>query len=163
MDLDHQKIHALIADREKHLRDIIRGLLHELGLPLENIRQCGSGEDALELLKIRKSDFLVAGRQMEPMDGLTLIRTLRDPDLTPAPGIPIIFCSDSVDMRLLDTAYAAGVNEILVKPFNAQAIRSRVTAVLERPRPIVHSPTYVGPQKGRPRGETDDDSYWTIC
>jgi len=166
MAADLRKTHALIANQDRHLRELLRGSLRELGLPLENIRQCGNGADALEYLQIRQADFLIAGQQMQPIDGLSLIRVLRDPTKTPAPGIPIIFCSASVDLALLDTLYAAGVNEILVTPFNAQAINSRVTAVLERPRPVVRTATYVGPDTGGPRGEADkddDDSYWTIC
>jgi len=166
MTADLRKTHALIANQDRYLRELLRGSLHELGLPLENIRQCGNGADALEYLQIRQSDFLIAGQQMEPIDGLELIRVLRDPAKTPAPGIPIIYCSGSVDLALLDTLYAAGVNEILVTPFNAQAINSRVTAVLERPRPIVSTATYVGPDTGGPSDEPDeddDDRYWTIC
>jgi two-component system, chemotaxis family, chemotaxis protein CheY len=165
MAADLRKIHALIADQDRYLRELLRGSLRELGLPLENIRQCGSGADALEYLRIRQADFLIAGQQMQPIDGLALIRVLRDPTRTPAPGIPIIFCSAGVDLALLDTLYAAGVNEILVTPFNAQAINSRVTSVLERPRPIVRTATYVGPDTGGPRNESDkdDDRYWTIC
>ena len=166
MAADLRKTDALIANQDRHLRDLLRGSLRELGMPLGNIRQCGSGADALEFLRIRQANFVIAGQQMEPIDGLSLIRVLRDPTKTPAPGIPIIFCSASVDLALLDTLYAAGVNEILVTPFNAQAINSRVTAVLERPRPVIRTATYVGPDTGGPRGEADkddDDRFWTIC
>lgn len=163
MAIDLQKIHALIADRDRHIREIIRGLLHDLGLSPDNIRLCGNGEDALELLKIRRSDLLITGRRMSPMDGLTLTRTLRDPALTPARGIPIIFCSSGIDTQIFEAAYAAGVNEILVKPFNARSIRSRVMAVLERPRPIVQTSSYIGPDTGRPANASDEDGYWTIC
>lgn len=164
MAADRRKTHALIADQDRHLRDLLRGSLRELGIPLENIRQCSSGADALEFLRIRRADFLITGAQMAPVDGLTLIRTLRNPGQTPAPGIPIIFCSAGVDLALLDTLYVAGVNEILVNPFTAQALNSRVTAVLDRPRPVIRTAAYVGPDTGGPRdGRDDDKSYWTIC
>ena len=164
MAADLRKIHALIADRDRHLCDLLRGLLGQLGIPRENLRQCYSGADVLEFLRIRRADFLITGQDMAPIDGLTLIQTLRDPAQTPAPGIPIIFCSASIDLTLLDTLYIAGVNEVLVTPFNAQALNGRVTAVLERPRPVVQTATYVGPDTGGPRDErNDDDRYWIIC
>lgn len=149
MTTDLKKVHALIADSDRNLRSIIRGLLNAFGLPLENIRQCDNGEAALELLDIRKSDFLITGWKMTPMDGLTLVRTLRNPNATPAPGIPVIFCSRFLDQRLLQDVRSAGVNEVIVKPINAGAIKSRVTAVLERPRPVITLTNYIGPDRRR--------------
>jgi CheY-like chemotaxis protein len=160
MAVDLRSVQALIADDDRHKRDLLRNLLADLGLPADNIRQCANGDDALDLLSIRRADFLISGQDMSPMDGLSLIRALRDPTRTPAPGIPVIFCSASVDIALLDTLYNAGVNDILLQPFNTQAVEQRVMAVLERPRPLLRTDTYVGPDN---TGTADDDPYWTIC
>jgi CheY-like chemotaxis protein len=155
MAIDYQKIQPLIADGDRQLRNIIRDLLIGLGIPRSNIRDCATGADAIELLTIRRSDFLVAELRMSPMDGLTLLRRLRNPDVTPAPGIPVILYSDTLDEDMLTELRGAGVNEVLVKPINGVAIRSRVAAVLERPRALVNRPDYIGPERRRNKGPWD--------
>ena len=116
---------------------------------MRNIRHCGDGNEALRLLRHRVSDFLIAGGRMAPMDGLTLIRKLRDPNVTPAPGIPIIYCSRDVDAQTLKQVRGAGVNEVVLKPITADAIRTKVVAVLERPRPVITLTSYIGPDRRR--------------
>lgn len=169
MDKKSERLRALIADQNQNLRQIVRGLLYDYGLRLDNIEQCADGEEALQKLARAKFDFLITGWRMTPMDGLTLTRTLRNPDVTPAPGIPIIFCSSFLDRRLLDDVRQAGANEVIVKPINAGAINSRVTAILEQPRPLITVTDYVGPDRRRlpeswlgiERRAKDRD--WFIC
>jgi CheY-like chemotaxis protein len=149
MAADLKNVHALVADGDRNHRQIVRSLLNSFGIPLDQVRQCNNGKDAIELLEIRNSDFLITGFQMSPMNGLELVRALRHPDTTPAPGIPIIFCSRSLDQRMLIDALGAGANELIVKPINAGAIKRHITAVLERPRPLISLPNYIGPDRRR--------------
>ena len=51
----------------------------------------------------------------------------------------------------------AGVNEFLAKPISAQALYSRLTSIIELPRPFIRTKTYFGPCRrrrnlGAPRG-----------
>lgn len=149
------------------MRKIIRDVLYDLGFNLDHIRLCDNGNDALELLRIARSDLLITGQRMSPMDGLTLIRTLRHPKTTPAPEIPIIFCSAVLDMQLLDEVRQAGANEILLKPINAARIKSRIDAILDNPRPVVRIESYVGPDRRRlPDVRLPNDrrvrNYWDV-
>jgi two-component system, chemotaxis family, chemotaxis protein CheY len=140
---------VLIADREENMRMIIRNVLYDLGFSLDHIRLCENGKDALELLTIGRSDILITCLRMTPIDGLSLIRKLRDPKSTPAPEIPIIFCSAVLDMQLLDDVRQAGANEILLKPVNAARIKSRIDTIIEKPRPTVRLANYIGPDRRR--------------
>jgi two-component system chemotaxis response regulator CheY len=163
----YRDIRALIADREENMRMIIRSVLYDLGFSLDHIRLCQNGEEALDLLKIARSDILITCLRMTPMDGLTLIRTLRDPKSTPAPEIPIIFCSAVLDMKLLNDVRQAGANEIIRKPINAARIKSRIDAIIERPRPIIRLADYIGPDRRRlPDLRVPNDrrvqNYWDV-
>lgn len=155
MAIDYKQIQPLIADGDRQLRNIIRDLLIGLGIPRSNIRDCGNAADAIELLTIRRSDFLIAELRMSPMDGLTLLRQLRDPNVTPVPGIPVILYSEILDEELLAELRGAGVNEVIVKPVNGAAIRRHVTGILERPRPLIKQPDYVGPDRRRSNAPWD--------
>jgi CheY-like chemotaxis protein len=133
----------------------LRDLLVNCGIPAANIQQSEDGKGALERLEIRRPDFIITEWQMTPMDGLALTRHLRHPDTTPAPGIPVILCTGNIDTDLLKDARMAGINEIIVKPVNAGAISGRVTAVLERPRPVITLPNYIGPDRRRVSADWD--------
>ena len=146
---------------------IIRSVLYDLGFSLDRIRLCQNGDEALDLLKIARSDILITCLRMTPMDGLTLIRTLRDPKSTPAPEIPIIFCSAVLDMKLLDDVRQAGANEIIRKPIDAARIKSHIDAIIERPRPTIRLADYIGPDRRRlPEIRLPNDrrvqSYWDL-
>lgn len=157
----------MIADRDPHLRMLVRTVLRDLGFSFENIRLCHDGEEALELLSVAKSDILITCLRMTPMDGLTLIRRLRDPKTSPARDISIVFCSAVLDMKLLDEVRLAGANEVIVKPINASAIRTRIDAIVANPRPMIRLKDYVGPDRRRlPDGPVPNDrrtkNYWDV-
>jgi CheY-like chemotaxis protein len=168
MSADLKTLHALVVDRDRNLREIIRDVLHDFGLSRAHVHQAANGKEALEFLEIRSVDFIITGWRMSPVDGLAMTRKLRDPETTPAPGIPVIFCCSTLNKTVLGQARSAGVNEVILKPISTQAIKSRVTAVLERPRPIITLTTYIGPDRRRERGPWDgkerrsEDNYWVI-
>lgn len=167
MATDYRSVHPLIADSDRHLRNILRDILADLGISRSNIREAKNGEEVLELLNIQRSAFLIVAQKMTPMDGLTLVRKLRDPKVTPAPAIPIIFCSAQLDREFLTKIHHAGVNEAIAKPVNVEAVRRRVVAVLEHPHPIITLENYIGPERrllsiprdGADRRNSDDDFY----
>jgi len=57
--------------------------------------------------------------------------------------------TDTPTKAFLDAAQASGVDEMLVRPFTAQAMHVRIKAVMERPRPFIDSSVYVGPCRRR--------------
>jgi len=150
---------VLIADGDRRHRDIVRDILLAIGVKRGQIRECGDGAEALDLLSIQRSDLLITEWQMKPMDGLTLLRKLRDPAITPAPGIPVIFFASEMDMALLDEVFTAGADAVLTQPMTAAKVQSRVTALVEKPRPIIRTDTYVGPDTGNHA----KDNFWNIC
>lgn len=168
MPTDYSKTRVVIADREDNIRLLIRDMLRGFGFSRERIRTCKEGKEALLLLTIERADLIITGMRMKPMDGLTLIRQLRDPRTSPAPGIPIILCSAILDRKLLNEVWCAGANGLLIKPVSALATKMHIDAIFDRPEPIVESDGYVGPDRRRmPRmPEADvrpaDDNTWEI-
>ena len=149
MPTDYSKIRVIIADRDDHLRNLIREMLRNFGFIRERIRTCKEGSEALLLLTIERADLVITGMRMTPMDGLTLIRRLRDPRVSPAPGIPIILCSAVLDKKLLHEVWSAGANGLLTKPVSASAIKIHIDAIIDRPEPIVQRDDYIGPDRRR--------------
>jgi len=65
---------------------------------------------------------------------------------------------------LLESARVIGVDEVVAIPFTMKTLMARINSVLERPRPFIDSPAYVGPCRRRvmlqdykgPRRRTED-------
>ena len=117
---------VLIVDDYKTMLRIIRNLLGELGF--KDIDEATDGSTALESLRAKKYDLVISDWNMEPMSGLDLLREVRaDEQLKPLPFIMITAESKTENVV---AAKKAGVNNYIVKPFNAATLRSKVTAVL---------------------------------
>lgn len=149
MTANFSNLRVLVVEDDAHTQTLIKSVLEHLGFQNGNIHRSMHGAEALEFLKARQVDFIICDWAMEEMDGLELVRILRDPKKTPAPKIPIILCSGKLDREALDKMLYSGVNEAIVKPISIGAIESRITALLERPRAIFENENYVGPDRRR--------------
>ena len=149
MSKAYKTLRVLIVDADKFSRDLIKDILESLGFEGERIFRMGNGAEALESLRTNKVDIVICARTMGPIDGVAFVRTLRDPEESPAPGVPVIFCSRQLDRHLVDEIRGAGVNEVIAKPITISAIESRVHALLEKPRPLLEVSDYVGPDRRR--------------
>ncbi|RYD71591.1 MAG: response regulator, partial [Sphingobacteriales bacterium] len=68
---------VLIVDDVRATRSIVRTLLRDMGIT--SIHEADDGEAALRVLQTRRIELLITDLAMEPMDGLALIRKLRQP------------------------------------------------------------------------------------
>ena len=117
---------VLIVDDYKTMLRIIRNLLGELGF--KEIDEATDGSAALESLRQKRYDLVISDWNMEPMTGLDLLREVRaDEHLKPLPFIMVTAESKTENVV---AAKKAGVNNYIVKPFNAATLRSKVAAVI---------------------------------
>lgn len=116
----------LIVDDYKTMLRIIRNLLNEVGF--RNIDEATDGVTALESLRTRPYDLVISDWNMEPMTGLELLKTVRaDNSLK---KLPFIMVTAEAKTENVVMAKQAGVNNYIVKPFNAATLRSKLTAVI---------------------------------
>jgi two-component system chemotaxis response regulator CheY len=79
------------------------------------VTEAGDGVEGLAKAASTRFDMIVTDLNMPNMDGLTMIRRLRE---QPAQaGIPIIFLTTESDAEMKAMAKAAGATGWLVKPF----------------------------------------------
>jgi two-component system chemotaxis response regulator CheY len=105
---------------------IIRNLLKQLGF--NNVEDAADGSQALEKLRGGNFDLVISDWNMEPMTGLQLLKEVRaDDNLRPTPFIMITAESKTENVV---AAKEAGVNNYIVKPFNAETLRTKMSAVL---------------------------------
>jgi CheY-like chemotaxis protein len=114
----------LIADDEPILREVCALWLKEGGCC--EVLTASDGREALGYIEVRKVDILIADIHMPKMDGVVLIRTIRERGFS----IPaIIFMSAYLDVDLREMTNL-GVKEFLQKPFTAETLLEIVAARL---------------------------------
>ncbi|MPY74074.1 MAG: response regulator [Alphaproteobacteria bacterium] len=119
-------IPVLIVDDYKTMLRIIRNLLKQIGF--NNVDEATDGKAALEKMQQRKYGLVISDWNMEPMTGLELLKEVRaDDKLRPTPFIMITAESKTENVI---AAKEAGVNNYIVKPFNAATLKTKLSSVL---------------------------------
>jgi signal transduction histidine kinase len=115
----------LWADDNADMREYVRRLL----AASYEVEAVGDGAAALAAIRRRRPDLVVADVMMPTLDGLGLVRALRDDPQTAA--LPVILLSARVGEESRIEGYGAGASDYLYKPFGARELLARVAAQLE--------------------------------
>jgi two-component system, chemotaxis family, chemotaxis protein CheY len=120
---------VLIVDDYNTMIRIIRNLLKQLGF--EHVDDASDGSAALTKMRERKYGLVISDWNMEPMTGYDLLQEVRsDPGLRKTPFIMVTAESKTENVI---AAKKAGVSNYIVKPFNAQTLKSKIDAVFMDP------------------------------
>lgn len=121
-----KEMQILIVDDYKTMLRIVRNLLRQLGF--NNVEEASDGTEALEKLRENDIGLVISDWNMEPMTGLQLLKEVRsDEKLRTTPFIMITAESKTENVI---AAKEAGVNNYIVKPFNAETLRAKMSAVI---------------------------------
>jgi two-component system, chemotaxis family, chemotaxis protein CheY len=124
MALDNS-VPVLVVDDYQTMVRIIRNLLKQLGF--EDVDEASDGSEALAKMRERKYGLIISDWNMQPMTGYELLKQVRaDRDLHPTPFIMVTAESKTENVI---AAKRAGVNNYIVKPFNAQTLKAKIDAV----------------------------------
>ena len=122
-------INILIVDDYNTMLRIIKNLLKQIGF--NNVDEATDGQMAFDKVNGggKKYDLIISDWNMEPMTGIDLLKMIRgsDKDFKDTPFIMITAESKTENVV---AAKQAGVNNYIVKPFNAETLNSKMTSVL---------------------------------
>ncbi|MBX3446063.1 MAG: response regulator [Parvibaculaceae bacterium] len=147
----YAQLGVLIVEDTVFMANMLRSILSSLGI--RNIVSARSGEDALAALVRGKIDLAIMDDLEPPLDGLSVVRAIRTAEESNLVGIPVIYVTTKRERNAIIEARDAGVTEILSKPFSAQQLIERIETVLTRPRAIVRSAAFTGPDRRRRDGK----------
>ncbi|HTI67791.1 MAG TPA: response regulator [Caulobacteraceae bacterium] len=117
---------VLVVDDYKTMVRIIQNLLKSLGFT--DVHGVVSGEEAFAKMAEHRFSLVISDWNMEPMSGLDLLAKVRgDQGLK---GTPFIMVTAESKTENVVAAKRAGVNNYIVKPFNAQTLKQKIVAVL---------------------------------
>jgi len=119
------KMPVLVVDDYGTMVRIIRNLLRQIGF--EDIDDAADGSAALEKMGSKRYGLVISDWNMEPMTGYDLLRRVRaNPQIETTPFIMVTAESKTENVI---AAKKAGVNNYIVKPFNAQTLKAKIEAV----------------------------------
>ena len=124
MSLDLSTPILVIDDYQTMVR-ILRNLLKQIGF--KDVDDASDGAAALAKLKEKKYGLVISDWNMTPMTGYELLQQVRaDADLN---ALPFIMVTAEAKTENVIAAKKAGVNNYIVKPFNAETLRSKISTV----------------------------------
>ena len=116
----------LIVDDYKTMLRIVRNLLKQLGF--ENVDEATDGEAAWAKMQEKKYDMIVSDWNMEPMSGFELLKKVRGTEATKK--MPFILVTAESKPENVIAAKKAGVDNYIVKPFNAGTLKKKMAMVI---------------------------------
>lgn len=115
----------LTVDDTASMRQMISFTLNSVG---HEVIQACDGKEALELLQGKKVDLVIADVNMPNMDGITLVKNLREqPDYK---FTPILMLTTESQESKRQQGKVAGATGWIVKPFNPEQLLNVVKKVL---------------------------------
>ncbi|WP_051710726.1 ATP-binding protein [Andreprevotia chitinilytica] len=110
----------LVADDNGDLRNFLVSLL----APHYDVQAVADGREALAAIQARKPDLVLSDVMMPNLDGLGLLRALRENPETRT--LPVILLSARAGQEASLEGLSAGADDYLAKPFTSQELLARV-------------------------------------
>jgi two-component system response regulator ChvI len=121
------------------LVDDDRNILTTLSIALQAegyaTRLYSDGEAALRALTDNPPDLAVFDIKMPRMDGMELLRRLRETS-----DLPVIFLTSRDDEQDEEAGLAMGADDYIAKPFSQRLLLARIRAILRRAAPLGDTP-----------------------
>jgi two-component system, OmpR family, response regulator len=116
----------LLVDDDPNIRLVARMSLEEDW----EVVEASGGKEALELAQTEKPDIILLDMMMPEMDGITVLRELREQKQFAY--MPIIFLTAKVQIDEVQRYLALGASSVIVKPFDPMTLPDQVKEVVEK-------------------------------
>lgn len=146
-----KSVSILVVDDMRPMLSLVASLLKIFGF--NSIYTADNPEDAFDQFCRYKPDLVLTDWQMQPYDGIELIRRIRRDPRSPNKFVPVIMMTGYSHRIRVEMARDVGVTEFLVKPFTAKDLFARIEQLIERPRKFVDTSQFFGPDRRRKRGD----------
>ncbi len=128
--MDPSSVQILMVDDDRMIRRIVVIKLTGLGYTVE---EAEDGQEALERLEDGEApDLLITDQLMPRMNGLQLIRAVRDNTDPEKATLPVIMLTSKNSEQDVIQGLEAGLDDYVIKPFSPNELAARVKTVLWR-------------------------------
>ena len=123
---DHARGSVLVVDDEPTIAEVVARYLERAGY---RTRVAGDGLEAIEAAATQRPDLVVLDLMLPGLDGLEVMRRLRDREPERMPVILLTAKGEESDRVI---GLRLGADDYVVKPFSPAELVARVDAVLRR-------------------------------
>ena len=114
-----------MVDDHESMRKIEKQILNDLGY--KNVDMADDGTTAWDLLQKSTYDFVISDWNMPQMEGIDLLKKIRaDARIGKTPVL--LVTAESKKEKIVEAAQA-GVNDYVVKPFNAEILSAKISRI----------------------------------
>ena len=126
----------LLVDDSLTIRKIEKKILNGLGYT--DISEASDGVKGLAGYKAFRPDLMLVDWNMPEMDGLTLVKKVRELDKI----VLIMMVTTEAEKRRVLDAIVAGIDNYMIKPFTPEGFTQKLNATLaKRPPNAAETPT----------------------
>ena len=113
----------MIVDDSSTMRKIIKRVLRQAEIAVDNILEAGNGVEALEQLTANPDIALILSDvNMPEMNGIDLVKKVREAHQKD--NLPVIMVTTEGGQAMVDSAMESGANGYVTKPFTPDSIRN---------------------------------------
>lgn len=120
----NDKPHLLVVEDNDDLRDFLASILESE----YEVTQAVNGREGLEKARAVHPDFILTDVMMPEMDGMSMVRQIKDD--TTISHIPIVILSAKASMDDRIEGLKLGVNDYITKPFSATYLKQRMANII---------------------------------
>lgn len=122
------QMNILVVDDFPTMRKIVKSVLKQLGY--QNIVEAEDGQLALNILNTNANiEFIVSDWNMPNMTGIELLKTVRAHKDARIKALPFLMVTAEADKDNIVEAVKSGVNNYIVKPFNAATMKEKIDKI----------------------------------
>lgn len=119
---------VIVVDDSSVMRQIIKNNLKQLGFEQSNLVDAEDGEQALRKINEDEVDLVIADWNMPKMTGIDLLKAIRSDGALKE--LPFMMVTSEADKEKIMEAVQSGVNQYIVKPFNATQLEEKIKEIL---------------------------------
>lgn len=138
---------VVVCDPNTHTRRLVADVLRGAGF--DRLRYARDGQELLDVTVECAPNIVITASRIPGVSGLEYVRAVRAGLQAVNRATPVIVMTQTPTQSFIDAARSSGVDEMLVAPFSANALLTRIDAVTVRPRQFVDSVHYIGPCRRR--------------
>jgi DNA-binding response OmpR family regulator len=121
---------VLVADDDTDIRDLVEFKLTQAGYAVQAV---GDGVAAWEAFQASRPALVILDVMMPGLSGIDVLRKIREAE-GECGKVPVLLLSAKSRDGDVDTGFAVGADDYVVKPFSPRELLHRVNGMLARAR-----------------------------
>ena len=125
-DPDASPVRVLVADDDADIRDLVEFKLTQAGYAVDAVPD---GISAWEAFAADPPQLAVLDVMMPGLSGIDVLRKIRESEFS---SVPVLLLSAKSRDSDVDTGFAVGADDYVIKPFSPRELLHRVNGMLAR-------------------------------